>query len=297
MKNFFSYDYLLDYNYLDSPVQFGDVMLYQVGKKFCVPGADIGHHTHLKWFELTVATEGAGVIFANGKGANISAGEIFLSYPCEIHGIVSADDQPLKYSFFAFYTENAVYKDELDRIMQNFGDCEKRVFKNSSVAYLLDSVISELSEKEFEASVMIESLLKQLIILTVREFLHAPVIIAAHTDKNEILCHKIMRYIDGNIFSLRSLGEAADYFHYNYAYLAKVFAKTTNITLKQYLSAQKLERAKMLIKENKLSFTEIAELLNYASLYSFSKSFKFRFGISPAQYKKQTANTSLPQEF
>ncbi|MBR1996154.1 MAG: helix-turn-helix domain-containing protein, partial [Paludibacteraceae bacterium] len=60
-----------------------------------------------------------------------------------------------------------------------------------------------------------------------------------------------------------------------------LFKQTTKTTIFDYLSTKKLERAKILIDEKKLSFTKIAEILNYASVYSFSKSFKYHFGISP----------------
>ena len=95
-----------------------------------------------------------------------------------------------------------------------------------------------------------------------------------------------MHYIDINIFSITNLQELSKQFNYNYSYLANVFSKTTKMTLSQYLANKKLEHSKVLIRENRLSFSEIARLLNYSSLYSFSKSFKKHFGLSPTEYKK-----------
>jgi AraC-like DNA-binding protein len=101
-----------------------------------------------------------------------------------------------------------------------------------------------------------------------------------------------MRYIDGNLFMIENLSRIAEHFHHNYSYLSKKFKETTKLTLSEYLADKKLERAKLLIKEDKLSFTEIAELLHYASLYSFSKSFKFHFGVSPREYKNSHQHSS-----
>jgi AraC-like DNA-binding protein len=42
-----------------------------------------------------------------------------------------------------------------------------------------------------------------------------------------------------------------------------------------------------LIRENKYSFTKISQLLNYSSIYSFSKSFKFYTGLTPTEYQKK----------
>ena len=41
---------------------------------------------------------------------------------------------------------------------------------------------------------------------------------------------------------------------------------------------------------------EIAELLNYASIYSFSKSFKAHFGISPAEYNEETSEKRIKKQ-
>lgn len=42
----------------------------------------------------------------------------------------------------------------------------------------------------------------------------------------------------------------------------------------------------LMIKEN-LSLTEISEKLNYSSVYSFSKAFKNKYGLSPSAWKKE----------
>jgi AraC-like DNA-binding protein len=44
-----------------------------------------------------------------------------------------------------------------------------------------------------------------------------------------------------------------------------------------------LETARVLILERKKKFGEIADLLNYSSLFSFSKAFKAKYGISPRE--------------
>ena len=138
---------------------------------------------------------------------------------------------------------------------------------------------------------MLSNAFSQLLIFTSRNFLYqTKKPLPGNVSKNEALCHAIMRYIDANIFSIESFSMIAEHFNYNYSYLSKVFRQTTKITLLEYLSNKKLECAKLLIKEDKLSLTKIAELLHYASVYSFSKSFKYHYGISPSEYKRQQRN-------
>lgn len=281
-------DYLLDFTHITKPLTFDEIHLYQVGKMFCNSNTVIDSHTHIDWFELTIALEGKGTIYANHKCVPISEGDIFLSFPCDIHKIVSDERNPLKYSFLSFSTDLPLFKNELDNITQKFYECEKRLFRNPSISFLIELIIAEMASSSFERERLLGLTLQEILIMVIRDFLHTKTeTVSNHAPKNELLCYKTMHYIDMNVFSIQNLQEVSEHFHYNYSYLAKVFHQTTKTTLSQYFSNKKLEHAKLLIRENKLSFTKIAELLNYASLYSFSKSFKMHFGISPADYKKK----------
>ena len=72
---------------------------------------------------------------------------------------------------------------------------------------------------------------------------------------------------------------------YSYGYLSALYKKTTSNTLSDYYRNKKLELAKHLVIEKKLKIGEIAEILNYSSVYAFSKAFKNKFGVSPEKYK------------
>lgn len=285
-------NYLIDFSFVRNPLDFNEIRLHQVGKMFCQPKTVIQSHAHINWFELTIVLEGKGNIYANRKCVSAKEGDIFLSFPCDIHKIETDDQEPLRYSFFSFSTVSPLFKNELENISQNFYECEKRIFRNPVITYLIELLIAEMATSSFEKDTFLSSILQQVLILVIRDFLHTPTQMASnHLSNNELLCYKLMRYIDINIFQIENLQELSKHFHFNYSYLAKVFRQTTKITLTKYYSDKKLERAKVLIREGKLSFTKIAELLNYASLYSFSKSFKTHFGLSPAEYKKKHSNS------
>ncbi len=284
-------DYLIDFQFIKQPVYFDGIRLYQVGKKFCNEFTIVPSHTHINWFELTVVLEGKGKIYVNRNVAHVSEGDIFLSFPCDIHKIESDTNNPLKYSFLSFCLESENYKEDFNNITQNYYECEKRVFRDATIPTLIDQLIMEMSLNEYGKEKVVSCVLQQLLIFIHRDFSQRKnKNISNKVNHNEILCYKIMRYIDNNLFDIEILTDISKHFNYNYSYIAKIFKKTTNLTITQYLSNKKLERAKILIKEGNLSFTKIAELLNYASIYSFSKMFKLHFGLSPADYKRQHQN-------
>ena len=285
-------DFLIEFNFLDEPFILGDFRLHQVGKKFCGPETVVRTHVHADWFEITVVLDGKGEVFANYKSIPVQQGDLFLSFPRDSHKIVSNHDSPVRYSFLSFYIENELYKEEFEQIVKLFHEADKRVFNDSAITFLIDQIISELLTPGFNKETFISLCLHQIILLLIRNFLHTQDKPSSkHVNKNEILCHKIMQYIDGNIFSIRNLTELSKHLSYNYSYLAKIFKQTTNTTIMDYFAEKKLQCAKALIKDGSLTFTEISEMLNYASIYSFSKSFKFHFGISPIEYRKSLKKT------
>ena len=56
------------------------------------------------------------------------------------------------------------------------------------------------------------------------------------------------------------------------------------ITLREYVNEKKVEASFELLKSNKFSVSEIANILHFDSYRSFYKKFKNVVGVSPTQY-------------
>lgn len=78
----------IDNYYLDDPKTFGDLTLWQVGRRFLEPNAIIGEHLHGELFELTIATGGSATVYMGGVPKKVKRGDIFLSFPNEVHDII-----------------------------------------------------------------------------------------------------------------------------------------------------------------------------------------------------------------
>ena len=94
-----------------------------------------------------------------------------------------------------------------------------------------------------------------------------------------------MNYIDTHIYTMNSLSEISELTNYNYSYLSALFKRTTSGTMADYYRKRRLETARLLIIENKLKITQVASILHYSSIYTFSRAFKDQYGVSPEQYK------------
>ena len=68
--------------------------------------------------------------------------------------------------------------------------------------------------------------------------------------------------------------------------LKAIFKSKTGMGVVQYFRKLKISRAKRFIRENDYNFTQIALLLGYESIHTFSRQFKAVEGMSPREYAK-----------
>ncbi|MGN1140769.1 MAG: response regulator [Oliverpabstia sp.] len=78
--------------------------------------------------------------------------------------------------------------------------------------------------------------------------------------------------------------DIAQEFAMNYHYLCHNFKQQTGMTLNQYITSCRIEKAKRLIDEGCGSITLLAEKVGYGDLGYFGKCFKKQVGVSPSVY-------------
>ena len=273
--------------YMQSPLKMGKVFLVQIGRTHCSDNYIVEAHPHLNWFEVTCVLDGAGRIETNGVASSVKSGDIYLSFPGDIHSVYSENSNPLKYSFLSVWSEDEELLKMLEEIMILHNDPLKRKFKDENIQMLIENCISEEILNDKFSTDMLEYSLNQILRYIIRDFLPGDKTARLNINSSQELCYQMMNYINTHIYVISGLKELSEYFGYNYGYLSGVFHKTTGQTLMEYYTVCRLKSATILIKENALNFAEIAELLNYSSVYAFSRAFKNHFGISPKAYKKQ----------
>ena len=71
-------------------------------------------------------------------------------------------------------------------------------------------------------------------------------------------------------------------------FLIKSFKQVYNVTPHQYHIRLKINKAKKLLRQKKLSVTEVATYLNYPNIFSFSRQFRLVTQYSPVAFKNIT---------
>ena len=93
--------------------------------------------------------------------------------------------------------------------------------------------------------------------------------------------NQLKDYIDaGNGMSMRLEDFAKHFFHSKF-YLEKKFKKRFGVSIMQYRNEKRMLQADVLLETH--SVTEVAEMLGYQSIYSFSRAYKTHYGRSPGK--------------
>lgn len=266
--------------------QLGDITLTQIGVLHCGAGDVIPAHVQSNNYELTAIIDGEGVVFANQEKNEVERGCIHLVCPFELHEIRSSKDKPLKYLFFAFNHSEPIIATKLQQLQDAFKMSLSRIIKENTIISQLELAVNEVNkENELLHEQYLYSIMQQIIISTIRAFTKKQEG-KVKISKKEEFCYQIMTYINANITELTSLTELSKIFNYEYSYISKLFKSTVKQTISQYYHMCRLQAAKGYLEQN-YSCTEVADLLKYASIYSFSKAFKDYYNLSPTDYVKQ----------
>ena len=86
---------------------------------------------------------------------------------------------------------------------------------------------------------------------------------------------------------LPRVADLAARLHWSPAHFSRIFQLVVQQSPRDFILHLRLSRARHLLAETRLSIGEIAERLDYADLFFFSRQFKAKTGVSPLQYRQR----------
>ena len=107
-----------------------------------------------------------------------------------------------------------------------------------------------------------------------------------YLEKPDLIIRDIQNYIGEHLDEVTrtKLSEA---FYLSPNYLSRLFRKETGTGLSEYIQNERMQLARRLLLQNKLSINQIAIETGYPSFAHFSKQFKKFFGMTPGEYRKK----------
>ncbi|WP_436374023.1 response regulator transcription factor [Cytobacillus sp. BC1816] len=97
---------------------------------------------------------------------------------------------------------------------------------------------------------------------------------------------KILHYVHDHIGQEVTLKHIADHMFLHPQYIGQLFKSELNQTFTDYLTDERLKRAKNLLKNTNLKVYEVAQLSGYKSPKHFMSLFKQEVGLTPKEYRK-----------
>ena len=192
---------------------------------------------------------------------------------------------------FAVIPPHAAHDENHDRpcrlfCVQFYTDCDIPcgVYRDDSqkIRAVLDQLHSEIVQQEYGYRDMIDAKVKELLLLVCR-----PARPHARSGGKD-LAYSI-NYICSNYHEKIVFRDLARHMHLSYDYFRHVFFRQTGRSPQQFLIEQRLTHARGLLDEGEKNCTEIAFLCGFSTSAQFSTLFKRAYGMSPLQYKKQSA--------
>lgn len=278
-----------DRTYYNQPQIYDFITLYQIGDLYCQGGYSIGEHRQY-CYEISYIVSGKGYYSSNENKYPVKAGDIYLNIPDELHNGLADPVDPFRYFYvgFTFNTDNCD-QNPFTHIKKMFDRVKCPVAQDRlDVKNPFLNIFHELINLKEYSSLMIKICLHQLILLTYRNFFEEwekEYIPQKDASNSRNIIYQVVNYIDNNLLNMKELTQIACELGYSYSYLSHTFSRETGLSIQEYYNQKRFEKAGELLKNNDLSITEIAEMLQYQSINSFSKAFRKNIGISPSEYQ------------
>jgi two-component system response regulator YesN len=110
------------------------------------------------------------------------------------------------------------------------------------------------------------------------------VIITRQSRENTSM-NNIIKYIEQHYHDELSLQEVATKFFVSREYVSRRFKQEYGINFTDYIGKYRIEKAKLLMQNQYLKLSQIAEMVGFHDVKYFSKVFKKQEGLSPKEYR------------
>ena len=228
------------------------------------------------YYEIEYIVEGSGTVTINDISYPFSIGSAFLITPVDFEQIQISDDTIVKSITFKSdsideklvdYITSSIF---IENYSYNFFDIlsettsNNLIFKQLYYKYILNSILIDL--------INISGLGDRM----------------AEVTRIPEPIKKAFRYIYTNFKTSLTLEDVSNHVGLTPNYFSALFHKEFGVPFKQYLIDMRLNYATRLLVSTNQSITDICYISGFSNFANFSRSFKYRFGISPVQYRKNS---------
>jgi AraC family transcriptional regulator len=113
----------------------------------------------------------------------------------------------------------------------------------------------------------------------------------------QYLLRRTINFIQENLGKNMSLAELSAGVRMSKYHFCHLFKRSTGFSPHQYVKRERVQRARQLLDEHRLSLVEIANELGFSDQSHFTRTFHTVVGVTPSQYAAKTCGSKWLQEF
>lgn len=255
--------------------------------------------THNFW-EFLYVDKGTVSVCSDTDWFELNTGDIIFHKPNEFHAIKSIGKEPPNLVAISFISQSpamtffehrrfTLTRKERELISLMIAEAGKTFSTPMHVPSIEQVQIKELTP--FASQQLIQLYLELFLITAVRNHPREEterVIVHNESPQRKSSRHEqlqeIVQYMEYHICEQLTITDICNNFSISRSSLQALFHTLLNCGVIDYFNHMKIERAKDIIRDGTMNFTEIAYFLSFNSLPYFSKRFKATTGMSPSEY-------------
>ncbi len=247
------------------------------------------------FWEINYADKEDIFVVMDGERIELKQGEIIFIKPNQPHFVESQNKEPNLFilSFTCHSESMSFFSDKKYVVPENYRYLLQNIMTEADGTFDLpdfDPNLNKLKLREnpnLGGEQIIKNCLETLLIYLLRAAQHrsAPqeFFVSKIEDSNE-LEDEIVRILRNGVYGKFSLKELSATLHYGTTRLCTFFREKTGKSIYQTYLKFKIDEAKKLIRKGE-SFNEVADILCFDSISSFTSLFKKHVGMTPREYR------------
>lgn len=259
-----------------------ELSLTVCGIEKCKPDKSYGP-TVRKDYHVHMVLSGAGHLVIDQKSYEVKANQIFVTFPdVEIYYYTNPKN-PWHYTWISFGGTRA--QAALEKAGLTLQTPVRDAFMNPLDFLSVSERILNHHELNMESEFLRTSCLYEAVSLLISSYQKHSADRPTLDYSSDVYINAALDYIHCH-YSHIQVKDIADYIGISRYYLTRLFSEKLHISPVNYLSNYRLEQAKELLLHSDISISELAFKMGYTSPFSFSQSFKKRFGLSPKHCRR-----------
>lgn len=254
---------------------------------------EVQKHWHNE-MEIIYIKKGCGIITLDFDTYNVTAGDIVIVVPGQLHGIYQHDSDTMEYENIIF-SVNMLLSKHSDSVDSEFftpllsGGLKFRHYITGELPYYSDlaaclnraDMICSGFSKGYKLAIK-SCLFDFFYILYHNSDESGPV----KDNRNLARIKEVLKYIDNNYASDITIEEISAVCGFSSSHFMKFFKNTMGTSFIDYLNDYRLTIASRLLLSSESNIIDIAAGCGYNNLSYFNRIFKKKYGMTPSSYRK-----------